>query len=489
MIPIVSVELDSSLRKLQEKWISAERERKEQERIYAREFGPAFAPLFAGLPLHGAPEGMARPKALVSVLGLSWQPIALMAAWVKPERMLVIGTKESFEARYDGDSALALICQVTGLPSHRIEHRQVPNAGEVEIYQEVRDFLSRHGLTPKEVALDPTGGKKAMSVSAGLAAFIEGMWLVYVDYAEYPQQFRSPVPGTEYPRLLTNPLQVLGDLEVDRIRAAFNRGDFAEAEHRAGDLADRLYEPRPAEALALLARGYGAWNNFDFNAGAAALDQASKMFVRHDPAGKWSWAVGLPERVRPHVNLLRTLAHVPEKPESVDAGMPIPLCTLAAAIRQIRRQRYGPAILLLYAAVERFLDLCLRVEFGLDDEEPNFDSIEGRVDQARFDEAGKCFFGKKYRPEKLAGPIMFGNGVQLLAALSSDRIHFDELGKLKGLSSHRNSCEFEHAFQPRPIKVENVETHRELVKKILARACGGMENLDRELDGFQFPEL
>ena len=50
-----------------------------------------FAPLFAGLPLHGAPAGFERPRALVSVLGFSWQPVALMAAWARPERMLAIG--------------------------------------------------------------------------------------------------------------------------------------------------------------------------------------------------------------------------------------------------------------------------------------------------------------------------------------------------------------------------------------------------------------
>ena len=96
-----TVTLPSLLEEVQQRWL-APQPREKQDALYASEFAPAFAPLFAELPLHDAPDGFGRPRALVSVLGFSWQPVALMAAWARPERLLVIGTKESLSLKVAG---------------------------------------------------------------------------------------------------------------------------------------------------------------------------------------------------------------------------------------------------------------------------------------------------------------------------------------------------------------------------------------------------
>src|SRR5690606_20119628 len=93
------------------------------------------------------------------------------------------------------------------------------------------------------------------------------------------------------------------------------------------------------------------------------------------------------------------------------------------------------AVLLTYAAVERYVDLCLWVEFGLDDEAPDYERIAMVLDRERYDHAGRRLFGKSYRSRELDGPLMFGNGAQLLAALNSDRLAEDDLGILAGLSN------------------------------------------------------
>jgi hypothetical protein len=71
----VTIELDDELRALQARWRS-ERSRAAQDELYAREIAPRLLPRFCALPLHGAPAGMPRPTALVSILGLSWQPVS-----------------------------------------------------------------------------------------------------------------------------------------------------------------------------------------------------------------------------------------------------------------------------------------------------------------------------------------------------------------------------------------------------------------------------
>ncbi len=81
-----TVELSSDLLEIVDRWKKVGR--KEQDEICALEFGHKFARLFSRLPLNGATRGLDKPKALISMLGLSWQPVALMAAWVRPERDL-----------------------------------------------------------------------------------------------------------------------------------------------------------------------------------------------------------------------------------------------------------------------------------------------------------------------------------------------------------------------------------------------------------------
>ncbi|HCF61180.1 MAG TPA: hypothetical protein DFS52_24680, partial [Myxococcales bacterium] len=107
---------------------------------------------------------------MVSLLGMSWQPVALMAAFLRPERILVLGTKESLGKEVDGEKVFDTIVRVSGLDPSRFEEPEtVSDHDETEIYDQVRAFMRRHRLESRQLAVDPTGGKKSMSVAAGLA--------------------------------------------------------------------------------------------------------------------------------------------------------------------------------------------------------------------------------------------------------------------------------------------------------------------------------
>lgn len=86
--------------------------------------------------------------------------------------MCIISTNESFECSpIEGKNVLKLISEVSGVPLTKIKHIVVPDDGELEIYKAVRQFIKDNNLTPGEVAIDSTGGKKSMSVSVGLVGF------------------------------------------------------------------------------------------------------------------------------------------------------------------------------------------------------------------------------------------------------------------------------------------------------------------------------
>jgi CRISPR-associated protein (TIGR02710 family) len=486
------VALPQELLEVQRRWLALGQEkngRAQQDALFASEFAAPFARLFAELPLHGAPAGLEIPRALVSVLGFSWQPVALMAARARPERLLVLGSDDSLAVKVGEEGVLSIVARVAGISRDAIESVRVGDPGDEDIYRAVRDFLRRSGISPRQVFVDPTGGKKSMSASAALAGFLAGAPLVYVDYGVYHGLNRVPVAGTEYPRLLTNPLEVLGDLEMRDIFGAFNRSDFQEAERLAERLVERLYEPREAECLRKLARAYAAWDRFDFKAAQQALGEARDALDRFAGQGGWAWAGPVRDMLDPNIRALNNLAKIQKQPDSLEDGLPLLVWYLAAARRLLDAGKPSLAVLLGYAAVERYVDLCLWIDFGLDDEKPDYARISDRLDRNHYAEAGRWLFGNDHKPRDLDGPLMFANGAQLLAALAPPRLDMNDFGPLKGLSNARNKCEYEHGFLPKTPSQDEVERYLAKATEIIARACGGKDALERKLREFEFPKL
>ncbi len=485
MMDIPQVSIPAALQAIQQRWLTLPR--KEQDELYAKEFAASFARLFAELPLYGASASLPKPRALVSVLGFSWQPVALMAAWCRPERMLLLGTEDSLNLKVAGEGVLSMIARVADIDRDIIEIRRVGDPGEADIYRAVRDFLSS-GISAREVFIDPTGGKKSMSASAALAGFLAGAPLVYVDYREYHGPNRIPVAGTEYPRLLTNPLEVLGDLELRDVFAAFNRSDFDEAEHLARRLSARLYEPREAEALAELAAGYAAWDRFNFVIARERLSTAARVITEFASIGKWGWAENVRDVLTGNLQALQTLAKLTKTPASIEEGLPLVVWYLAAAQRMADAEKTSLAVLLLYAAMERYMGLCLRTEYGLDDEQPDYSLVKDKIDWKRFDDAGRALVGKGYRRRELEGPLMFTNSAQLLATLAPNRLDPKDLGPLHGLSTTRNRCEYEHGFLPNAPAKKDAQGFLSGVKRIVGRRCGETR-LEEMLASHRFPTL
>ncbi len=463
--------LTPELERIQQEWLG--KSRPEQDKLYAQKFAEPFARLFAELPLHGASDSLRdrRPRALVSVLGLSWQPVALMAAWCRPERLLLLGTEESLKSKIDGEGVLDVIARVAAIDRSAIETRRVGDPGENDIHRAVRDFLDS-GVRPPDVFIDPTGGKKSMSAAAALAGFLAGAPLVYVDYARYHGPNRIPVAGTEYPRLLANPLEVLGDLELREVFAAFNRSDYDEARRLADRLAARLYEPREAETLTRLAAGYAAWDRFDFAAAHRELSAARELLMKFSLPGGWAWAGQVQPVLSGNLRALEVLAKMPAAPATIEEGLPLVIWYLAAAGRMLEADKTSLAVLLPYAAVERYAGLCLRLEWGLKEDDPDYSLVTHKLDRDKFHRAGEKLVGGRYERREPAGPLTFTLSAQLLASLSPHRLPFKQLGPLRGLAMTRNHCEYEHGFLPKLPKPEDVAGFLAVAREIVAAACG-----------------
>jgi hypothetical protein len=439
-------------------------------------------------------EDLPRPQGLISILGLSWQPVALMACWVKPQHALLIGTADSFKST-TGEPVVARIARVSGIEQSLLVRQEVPADGEVKIYAAVKDFLRSTGLSPKQVVVDATGGKKSMCVAAGLAGFLRGCPLVYVDYAEYVGERRIPMAGTEYPRLLANPLEELGDLEHEQIRVAFNAGTYREAESRAHELADRLYANREALVLERMAKAYGCWEAFRFGEALSSLESVCRDVQRFAARADRAWAPGLADRLVDQLSVLRRLAEFEAahkaklEGRALEDHLPMVTNQLAAARRARMRGQVSQALMLYYSTVERYTDSHLKARYGLDDEHPDYDSLGDSVDMGKYHEVGRRLVGKPYQERTLDGPIDFTKGLQLLSALWLERVPPTCLGGLSGLQAKRNKCEFEHGIFPPRIEAGELDRFESAVLDLVGAAIGGTENLEAELARYVFPIL
>lgn len=490
----VAAKLTPALSRAQKKWMTAAAG--ERERIYAEKLAPGFAKLFAKLPLDGAPPGLAHPRALISVLGMSWQPVVLMAAWVKPSRMLIVTTREARAASHAGQSIDSLIRRHAGVHGKALAIREVEADDEAAIYRLVRGFIqreARRGTPAREILVDPTGGKKSMSAAASIAGAITGTLLGYVDYLEYLPDRRTPKAGTEYPRLLANPLEVLGDLEFARIRRAFDERQFFMAEQLAAALGARLWEPREAQALEQLAQGYGAWDRFLFHEAADALKRAESFVRHHGVTGGWDWLPAVNAVLGVHLRLTEQLGNLAacfraeEKPASVLDAMPLVWNHLAAAHRALASDQPSAAVMLAYSAVERYVSIVLMLDHGWVD--GNAAALTGKLDLAKYHELGWEWFGRRYQERNLPGKLTYADGIRLLAAVSTGLIEDKDLGRLKHLADMRNHCEFEHGIAAQPVAEKSVKNLLAFLEELVGRYPKGKKGGAFALADYEFPKL
>ncbi|MEP0814904.1 MAG: hypothetical protein HRF49_09610 [bacterium] len=447
--------LNAGLDEVRARWSDADRH--EKDVIYAREFGPKFARLFSRLPVDGHVGDFPKVKHLVSVLGLSWQPAALLAAKFNPDKHLIIGTAESLAVKVAGEDVIDVISRVSGLSRNRLEVVKVRPPEERGIYRAVNDFCRENEVSPGRIVVDPTGGKKTMSLAAALAAFLMGALIVYVDYAEYDAALRMPLAGTEYPRLVTNPLIEFGTLELRKIEYSFNACQFDLASRAASEFKDKSHFEHLGAALGAMCAGYGAWNRFEFKEARGHLQKLRSAVEKYGPEDGWVWARRIYDGITAHIEALVRLETLQsQSPDftgysAEDAGL---VCAnhFASAKRAFAAGGYSSSVLLAYSSLERAFGFALLLGHGLNPSKiPESCLDTGELDL--FHSAGREIFEDKYTEMPLLLMPGFAQRFMLLCA-KNGRL----FGKLKHsiqdlrkLMNVRNGCEFEHGMIPKPI--------------------------------------
>ena len=135
---------------------------------------------------------------MMLTLGTSWQPLALSIALLKPKKILVMCTQDTYPL-------LEILLSFLHLDRNNVQCTLVDRSSSEDIYLEMKAAYLDWSDKGKLCA-DITGGTKAMASSAAMMAAVLGMDIYYVE-SRYLPLYRRPLPGSEELKVLGNPLE------------------------------------------------------------------------------------------------------------------------------------------------------------------------------------------------------------------------------------------------------------------------------------------
>lgn len=128
---------------------------------------------------------------LVSLMGFSPETTVLATAFVRPQRLVIVASKNA--ERYCGQ-CIAFLTEHTLIAREVISVRMVDPTDHDALFVTLCDALG--GASGRRL-VDLTGGKKIMSAVAGYAAWSLGLPVCYLESRAYNEQMRRPEPGSE----------------------------------------------------------------------------------------------------------------------------------------------------------------------------------------------------------------------------------------------------------------------------------------------------
>lgn len=437
-----------------------------------------------------------KAKYLIVSVGTSYEPIVLNISLLQPERILFLYTSQSEEIL---DKVMDFCC----LKMSQVEKSKVNETDQTDIYTEIKRCYLGWGK-PEKIYIDFTGGTKAMSTAAAMAGAIIHVQMIYVGTNQYMRDFRKPLPGSETLFYINSPMDVFGDLEIDKAYSLFEQYNYAGAREKLEEIKEEIPDPVVRQELNfvyLLAQSYEYWDSLEFVKAYQTMQELVRGIERDSRYSRHFVLQDFQERFIRQKEMLECLKDIPELTrqkrnieilQKTEYVVPLMFSMYQNAKVRERQEKYDMATLLFYRLLEmieqRRLSLyelfVSKMEYtkmkigGKEITEEEFAKIKERVTELK-----KGIFGKNtsaYLPEQ----ISLLEGFILLAALG-DPIIWDgkntvpKLKRIRAMVSLRNNSIFAHGLAP--VEISDYLKFQKFVSELFMEFCK-LENID-------FPEL
>lgn len=196
---------------------------------------------------------------LVLSVGTSYEPLVLDIKLLKPQRILFLYTDKS-------EVYLDKVVTYCGLNAARYEKSMVHETEPLDIYREIKRAYLKWNKTEK---------------------------LFYID----------------------NPLEVFGDIEIEKALTLFGEYNYAGAGDRLGILKENIPEPNIRQELNFayfLAKGYEAWDALDFPLAYENIGNLNREIRRDRRTHKHFLLMDFAEHLKQQEEVLSRLVKIPE---------------------------------------------------------------------------------------------------------------------------------------------------------------------------------
>lgn len=454
---------------------------------------------------HTYPKPWGKYGGLIQTVGDSPEPLVLAIVLLRPQEVLLIHSPET-KAQVKRISQYVYRFLHEDVPL--IIPREVNSSRTMEVYQTVKEQWQNWQAQQQTIAVDVTGGKKAMVSGAVLAAAILNLDVFYMDYYRYDSVDRRPVAGTEYLNQLPNPMEVFGEVEYGKAVELFRSLNFGEA----AQIFQRLYEAVPGEigdryhAYQLLAEAYMHWDAFDIQQAYGKLSRLTSLLTK---LASFSGNYPLAEyhgRLMQQLSVLKVLNQVMKETvrskfisssllNDLEKLMPLLMSICMNALRRRDQQKYDMGALLLYRTLEMMAQRRLALH-GIATEDPQYPDVGREALEQSFSLRLRetIVQATKKTPETIPDkplPEKIGlfEGYVLLDVLGDKLVTSAYLAKLYQQIEVRNHSVFAHGFKS--IKPKEFKKFQVLVLSLFDRFCRIEELGDSEvlLDRYTFIQL
>lgn len=412
-------------------------------------------------------------ECLILSVGTSYEPLVLNIKLLNPHRILFLYTEKS-------EQYLDKVVGYCGLNAARYEKSLVHETEPLDIYREIKKAYLKWNK-PEKIFIDFTGGTKAMSAAAAMAGAMIGVQLLYVGCTNYLPDFRKPDPGTERLFFIDNPMEVFGDIEIEKALTLFGEYNYAGAGERLAILKENIPEPNIRQELNfvyLLARSYEAWDALDFPAAYENIQNLNREIRRDRRIHKRFLLMDFADHLERQEEVLSRLTKIPEmtgqqKQMSILTDlrymMPLMFTMYMNAFVRERQEKFDMATLLLYRLLEMIEQRRLalyglyvsrmdyaNIRYNLD-REPEMEGKTGEecLEVLKKDISGikKALYGKwgnGYLPEQvslLEGFVILQALKDPISMMDNGR-HIDKLRRIRSMVFLRNNSIFAHGLGP-----------------------------------------
>ena len=349
--------MNQELITMTEKWKSLERktvkQREKAENFYETKLMKLIEEEFIA---NNTGKVYEKVEYLIMSVGTSYEPLVLDIQLLQPRRILFLYTERT-------ECILEKIVKYCQLDAMRYSKREVNETDPLDIYREIKAAYLKWSR-PDKMYIDFTGGTKSMSAAAAMAGAVINVQLIYIGTTHYLTDFRKPEPGSETLYYISNPVEIFGDLEIEKAFALFDKFNYAGARKKLEELKESVPTPDIRQQLSFvydLALAYEHWDALEFPAAYETMRSLTRELERDSRLNRDFLMMDFLPTLKKQETILKQLnelSGILKEKRNMDIlkekDYIVPLMFTMYINAEIRRkqEKYDMATLLLYRLLE-----------------------------------------------------------------------------------------------------------------------------------------